>query len=219
GMEMRGPRNVTTLTDQQKSQIQTILSEYDPQSLTSEKAQEIFSKFREAGIAPAKGMKEAIEAAGFDAEQLRSLGMPNGGPQHGRMQQPQALTEDQKSQVQTILSNYDPEDLTTDDVKSILQQFREADIRPASDLAETIKSAGFNANSILKMPRSDHLEQHFWASQTTSQSLNKSALQSLQNILNQYDLANLSDDQEQGLYKQLQESGILSQGVGLNLTA
>jgi hypothetical protein len=72
------------------------------------------------------------------------------------MGQAPALTEEQKTYVTDILSAYDPENLTTSDIKSIMEQFREANIRPASDLADTIETAGFNADNILKMPRSEH---------------------------------------------------------------
>ena len=66
---------MTELTDDQKSTISDILSNYDPDTVTEEDAKEIFQAFKDAGINPAKGMKEAIEAAGFDAEQLRTWGM------------------------------------------------------------------------------------------------------------------------------------------------
>ena len=141
GMEMRAPRNTTALTDDQKEQIQTILSQYDPEALTTETAQEIFAKFSAAGIEPARGMKEAITAAGFDAD------------------------------------------------------------------------------SILKLPHSDESENYFWPSQNASQSLNTSMLFSLQSILNQYDLTKLSEDQEQSLYSQLQDNGMFSYEGRLDLTA
>jgi negative regulator of sigma E activity len=44
----------------------------------------------------------------------------------------------------------------------------------------------------------------FWASQNSTQELNISALKSLQSILSQYDITNLSTDQEASLLTQLQ---------------
>lgn len=68
------------LTADQKSQIKSILSQYDPDKVTREDAKSIFQAFKEAGIKPSPGMKEAIEEAGFDAEDMRAKGKPEGPP-------------------------------------------------------------------------------------------------------------------------------------------
>jgi hypothetical protein len=203
GMQgMEGFRQSATLTNDQKKQVQSILSQYDPNNLTAENAQSIFKQFREAGIRPGKGMKDAIEAAGFDVEKLRPQGMP--GPEGVR--QSATLTDDQKKQVQDILSKYDPNNLTAKDAHAIFTQFRDAGIPPAKGMEETIKAAGFDAEKLrsLGMPRNDDQESMFWASQNSTQELNISALKSLQSILSQYDITNLSTDQEASLLTQLQ---------------
>ena len=82
---MNPMRSMQSLTDEQKQTIADILSQYDPENITEEDAKAIFQAFKDAGITPAKGMKEAIEAAGFDAEDLRSKGMPEKG---GKMPPP-----------------------------------------------------------------------------------------------------------------------------------
>ena len=79
---MMGPRgqfNSQPLTEDQKTQIQTILSQYDPKNVTAEDAKSIFQAFRDAGIKPARGMKEVIETAGFDADALREMARPLSG--------------------------------------------------------------------------------------------------------------------------------------------
>lgn len=216
-----GPRGGTDLTDAQKTQIQKILADYDPENITEATAREIFQKFSDAGIEPGRGMKEAIEGAGFDAEGLRELGMPSefqkaSGGHRGEMRQMPAITDEQKTTVSDILSEYDPENLAEADVRSILQAFREAGIGPADGLKEVIEEAGFDADLILKIPHSDGREEHFWASQSVSESIDLTSLQSLQSILDQYDFSNISTDQETSLRQQLQASGFF-QGSSINL--
>ena len=210
------------LTDAQKAKIKDILSNYDSTNITETSAKEIFQKFADAGIQPSRGMKEAIDAAGFDAEKLRDLGMPAEfkvrDGRHGRRHQETSLTDAQKTTVTDILSKYDPTNLSTSDASSILQAFRDASIRPSKDLAATIDSAGFSSDLILKIPNSKGSESNFWASQNAIQNINLSSLQSLQSILNQYDLSNISPDQQTSLIQQLQSSNIFS-GSNLNLSA
>jgi|WetSurSiteA1Bulk_404760.scaffolds.fasta_scaffold72171_2 hypothetical protein len=66
------------------AKIKSILSHYDPAALTPEIASEINNKFREAGIHPGPETKDAISAAGFDPDKLRSLAPPPPGSQESR---------------------------------------------------------------------------------------------------------------------------------------
>ena len=67
-------QQTSSLTDDQKSTVASILSNYDADNITTSSAQEIFQKLLDAGITPQKGLKEAIESAGFDAEQIAVTG-------------------------------------------------------------------------------------------------------------------------------------------------
>lgn len=218
---MGGPRGGTPLTDEQKTKIQDILSNYDPNSITETTAKEIFQKFSDAGIQPGRGMKEAIEAAGFDAENLRELGMPADfemkGGRPGGMHKAPSITEEQAATVTDILSDYDAANLSSTDISSILSAFRDAGIGPAKGLREVIDNAGFNSDLILNIPRDDGSEGNFWASQNASQSINLSSLQSLQSILNQYDLSNISATDQATLIQQLQTTDLF--GGSINLAA
>ncbi len=219
--QMRGARSGAELTDAQKATITEILSGYDSSNVTASAAKEIFQKFSDAGITPGRGMKETIEAAGFDSESLRDLGMPSefkmGGGHKGHQALP-TLTDTQKTTVTDILSNYDAANLTSTDISSILQSFRDAGIGPAKGLSEAIDSAGFNSDLILKIPNSNGSENNFWASQNASQSINLSSLRSLQSILNQYDLSSITTDQETSLVQQLQATSLFGSS-SINLAA
>jgi len=72
------------LSDKQKAEVKSILSKYDPSTLTAADAKAIFEAFRKAGLRGGPGMLEAIREAGFDPEKLRSLAPPPEPPGDGR---------------------------------------------------------------------------------------------------------------------------------------
>ena len=161
--------------------------------------------------------------------------------------EPQPLTSDQKAQVQSILSGYDSTNLSAGDAKAILQSLRQAGIGPSPDLRNTINGDGFNLQQIVQLARPQdapgaqattssqgtqgtqghhhHHHHHGGASgaQTTAapsdQTLNTDTLQSLKSILSQYDLNNLSSDQQTSLLKQLDSAGLLQSGYSVDLSA
>ncbi len=117
------------LTDEQKATITEILSQYDPANLSDEDAKAIFQAFHDAGITPARGMKEVIEAAGFDAEDLRSRGMTDQGmmpppPQQGSGSN--AINLSALQSLQEILNQYDLTNLTDSDQVNLLSQLEES---------------------------------------------------------------------------------------------
>lgn len=145
---------------------------------------------------------------------------PMGGP--GGFGAPAALTEAQTTQVKTILAQYKAEDLSTTDAQAIFKSFREAGIRPGPGLREAIEDAGFDAEKLraLGRPEGERPPQGGpRGAQGQGQGLNKAALQSLQSILSQYDLTNLTDDQEQDLLGQLGNTGLVRTGYMLDLSA
>ena len=116
-----------SLTDEQKQTIQDILSQYDPDNVTTEDAQAIFKAFNDAGITPARGMKEAIEAAGFDAEDLRAKGLPENMPPTPPPPNAQSSSLDAEAlqELEDILSQYDLSNLTDEDKKTLMQQLQQ----------------------------------------------------------------------------------------------
>ena len=125
----------------------------------------------------------------------------------GSLQAPQSLSADQKSTVQSILSQYDPKNVTTADAKSIFKSLREAGIQPSSDLRGMLPSAGHHGGGK--------------SSATSSSSgIDPAALQQLQSILDQYDTTSLSSDQQNNLITQLGDAGLMDQsGSMINLSA
>lgn len=70
-----------TLSDEQSETVQSILSNYDADSLSEEDAKAIMEQFKEAGIEPSKSLESVMSDAGFDAKQLGEIaGLPEDKP-------------------------------------------------------------------------------------------------------------------------------------------
>ena len=63
----------------------------------------------------------------------------------------QALSDAQKESVSAILSSYDPENLSSEDAASIVEQFKEAGIEPSKSLNSVLSSAGFEGRNIAEL--------------------------------------------------------------------
>jgi len=239
-MGMGSTQQSAALTDDQKKTVASILSKYKDKasSLTTSDAQSIFKAFQDAGITPTKGLKEAIESAGFDAEDLRTRAFGSQGTQGTQGMPPPpppmdatssftstsftsaTLSDDQKKTVASILSKFDSSNVTATDAQSIFKQLSDAGIKPMKGLKEAIESSGFNADKMRSLAMPQETSQNtFWASQNSSSSVSKSSLQTLKSILSQYDFSNLSTDQESSLITQLSQSGLLQSGSMINLGA
>jgi hypothetical protein len=70
------PDEAKSLTDEQKAAVTSILSKYTASSLTADDAKAIHRAFRDAGVRPGPGLREAVTSAGFDPEKLRELDPP-----------------------------------------------------------------------------------------------------------------------------------------------
>lgn len=126
-----------TLSDEQKSSISDILSQYDPEDLSDEDVQSIKDQLKEAGVRPSPELKSALEGAGFDAEAFRPAGPPPGGPGQaggpppgpppGEGGETEASEETLKT-LASIFEDYDLESLTEDNLDEIQQKLKEVGI-------------------------------------------------------------------------------------------
>ncbi|MCB0210527.1 MAG: hypothetical protein KDJ52_14410 [Anaerolineae bacterium] len=53
------------------------------------------------------------------------------------------LSDEQKGQLQDILSKYDAKDISEDDRRAMLNEIKDAGIRPGEDLKNALEDAGF----------------------------------------------------------------------------
>jgi len=119
--------NETSLTDEQQSTLNEILSQYDPENLTDEDAKSMMDAIRDAGIRPSREVGQTLEAAGFDMEQLKppappegsGMGGPGGPPPSGA--EGSSETEDETSQlISQLLEQIQNGDVSEDDLSSLL---------------------------------------------------------------------------------------------------
>ncbi|HPH97950.1 MAG TPA: hypothetical protein PKW33_16935 [Anaerolineaceae bacterium] len=145
GMRPMMPMNeARSLTTDQKNKLQEILSKVDPESITANDAQELFSALDEAGIRGPE-VRDAIKAAGFDAEQLWSLGHdgqkpPQGPPPGGGPGGPGGGMNVNMNNLQTlkeILSQYDLSNLSEDDSSQLMQLLNKAGLFTPGSMIDT----------------------------------------------------------------------------------
>jgi hypothetical protein len=176
--------------------LQSILSQYDISNLSSDQEDSLFS--------------ELMDTSMIDPAQNRGAMAMVGPPGPGMISE---LTDDQLEQIQSILSDYDPSSITEKDAKAIFQAFHDAGIEPGKGMKEAIEAAGFDAEELRTLGMPDDQPKMDEISSTNSQiGFNLSSLQSLQSILTQYDLNNLSNDQEKSLFSSLLTAGLLTPG-------
>lgn len=94
-----------TMSSEQKSKVESILSKYDSNSISQEDAKAISNSFKEAGIRPSSDLRQTIEDAGFDADEIRNLSSAEGvqGTQ-GKQPPPPPPRPAQNSEEESILS-------------------------------------------------------------------------------------------------------------------
>lgn len=114
----------TPLTEAQTTQAVSILSQYDPTSLSEEDSAAIRQAFREADITPSRELRQIIEAAGFDAERLRGAeGRQGGGPPPPPPSAEQSLSA--LSQLKEILAQYDLSNLDSASQAALLGELEQ----------------------------------------------------------------------------------------------
>jgi hypothetical protein len=181
----------------------------------------------------APGCTHTIERRIFMLDSIQGSSSLAGLGRLGNFPKPEPLTDDQKSQVQSILSEYDSDNLTADDAKAIFKAFRKAGINGAG-LKEAIEATGFDAEKLRSLAGADGpqgpggpggpggpppggMGMNRSGSSTTGVSM--STLKSLQSILSQYDFSSISTDQQSELFTKLSSSGLLKNGNIIDLNA
>lgn len=107
-----------TLTDEQKSQLQEILDQYDSENITDEEMKSMLDEIKEAGIAPGEDLKNALEEAGFELKPPQGGPPPMGinGAMGARPAPPQFVTDFMDKAVSG--------EVTEDDVAAFLENIR-----------------------------------------------------------------------------------------------
>lgn len=116
------------------------------------------------------------------------------------------LTDEQKKQVNDIISQYDPENMSQDDVKSMFDEIKKLGIGPSEDLKSILDTAGFKPP---EKPQGPPPENNVSSNQS----------QQMLEILEKVKSGEITEDDIDSFIKSLQESGQLTQGNLVNKTA
>jgi hypothetical protein len=148
----------------------------------------------------------------------------------------QTLSEEQKTKLNEIVSKYDSSNISTEDAKSMMEELRSEGIGPGKETAAALTSAGFEMEKMRpegakgkppegmkgpppggkggpKGPEKGQSES------SSSGSIDAESLKTLKSILEQYDLSELSDDDQQSLMAQLENAGLIEPGMLLDTSA
>jgi len=114
-----------------------------------------------------------------------------------------SLTDDQKETLQSIISNYDLEDMSEDDKKSMLDEIKESGIGFSDEVKSILDDAGFTPPEKPQGPPP-----------TDESSSSNSKL--IQDLLDKVDSGEISQDEISSLIQTLQDSGESTTGVFLD---
>ncbi len=124
-------RGNQTLTTEQKAKVKAILSKYDPATLTAKDARAIHEEFRKAGLRGGPDMREVVEEAGFDFDQLRDL-----APDPRRCQDRQDEKGQEPHEMQEDEEEQHPQHEIRDDREEQKPQCDTRNERPKKDKSE-----------------------------------------------------------------------------------
>jgi hypothetical protein len=146
-----GSTRHSSMSSDQKSAVQEILSNYDAKNLSVSDAKEISNSFKEQGIRPSSELRETIQSAGFDADAIREMS-GSGGVQGMEGKQPpppppppsdQASNSEQQSIIEEILEeilNGDDEDDTSYDSTDQIMDYTSRIMNLNEDAQNEVKS-------------------------------------------------------------------------------
>ena len=130
-----GPAAGYALTDVQKDRVAGILSNYDPKALGEGDAKAIVSAFADAGLGPGRGLKEAIDSAGFDAREIRDRA--EGRPAEGApATEDNGVNPEALAALKTILDKFDLSAPTADVEEAIHRALAEAGFLKAGSVMD-----------------------------------------------------------------------------------
>lgn len=113
--------NQSSLTLDQQETIDSVLSNYDSSSLSTDDAIAIVTAFEEAGIEASKELADSMESLGFDAQEIGTLA--GVGPQGGGAGMPPPPSSEEVESLAEILAELleeNEDDTTSTSFESVL---------------------------------------------------------------------------------------------------
>lgn len=122
------------------------------------------------------------------------------------------LSDEQKSAAEEILAQYDPDDLSEEDVDAIKQQLRDAGVGPSRELKDLLQEAGFDAERFRPAGPGGPGGSPEGAPPPPPE-LSQEQVQTLASIFEGYDAENLTEDDLLAIQQKLQEAGLFGRGA------
>lgn len=107
-----------TFTDEQKSNLEEILAQYDSEDITDEEMRSMLDEIKEAGIGPGEDLKNALEEAGFE---LKPPQGGQGGPPQMGMNGAMGARLEPPQFVQDFMDKAVSGEVTEDDIAAFLK--------------------------------------------------------------------------------------------------
>lgn len=104
-----------SLTDDQKTTLEGILSKYDPETTTGETMKAMMDEIKEAGITPSKDFKKIMDDAGFKPPEK-----PSGTPPD----ETQSTDSDISKQLLSLLKGLVSGETSDDDINSLIKSIK-----------------------------------------------------------------------------------------------
>jgi hypothetical protein len=137
-----------------------------------------------------------------------------------------SYSESQIAVVKSILSKYEPENITQKDAREIMTAFRKSGLTPGDDLREAVKNEGFDYKELRTLTKgtgnkhkNDPSEPEENNDESVSEKLDISSLQALKSILSQYDLSTLDPTLESEILAKIGSAGLLEADNMIDISA
>ena len=144
---------------------------------------------------------------------IQGMGSSGMMPQAGQTR----MTESQKSSFEEIMSKHDAENFTKADFEAMGEELRQAGIGRTGEVKSMLENAGFNVDQYAEGGPGGM--QRPGGPPPMQGGINVQALQSFQEILDDYDLTNMSSEDQENLMNKLTGSGLLQTGWIVNIKA
>jgi hypothetical protein len=126
----------------------------------------------------------------------------------------QSLTDAQKEALQKIIAQYDPKTATQDQIKSMMDQIKQAGIPPSKDASSIMKQAGFKVHGKHHKGggQKSSTQQTTSTDSTNSTNSNSSITDLIQTLIQNQNTGNATNNDVNTLIQTLQNSGATTTG-------
>lgn len=119
---MQQPRENYKMSDEEKTQVKSLLEQYDTENMTEEDTQSLFEEIKSLGVKPGEDLKTMMEDAG-----VKPPKPPQGGgkPTQGGSSKEVSTKDNMPSYLSEFVSKAQSGDISDDDLNTILNTLQQ----------------------------------------------------------------------------------------------